>query len=180
MTARKLYTASARRSGGWWAISVDGLAGAHTQVRRLDQAEAMAREVIALVLDTPGDSFDVLVTPELTRPQRAALNDLERAKANYAEASAEMTRRQREVAGLLVKKDGLTVRDAATVLGVSFQRVSQLTSELDGMLATGEMASTPSTGDGSRAQSSQRSTGKSASGSAKRATGNRATSSRRS
>lgn len=168
--ARKLYTASARRSGGWWAISVDGLPGAHSQVRRLDQAEAMAREVIAHVLDTPGDSFDVLVTPELTRPQRAALNDLERAKANYAEAAAEMTRRQREVAGLLVKKDGLTVRDAATVLGVSFQRVSQLTSE---------MASTPSTGDGSRAQSSQRSTGKSASGSAKRATGNRATSSRR-
>jgi hypothetical protein len=29
---------------------------------------------------------------------------------------------------LLVREAGLTVRDAATVLGVSFQRVSQLTS----------------------------------------------------
>jgi hypothetical protein len=139
----------------------------------------MTREVIALVLDVPEESFDVLVTPDLTRPQRAALNDLERAKANYAEAATEMTRRQREVAGLLVKKDGLTVRDAATVLGVSFQRVSQLTSELEGMLATGEMASTQSPGDGSRAQSGRRSTGKSAGASGKRATGNRATSSRR-
>ncbi len=177
--ARKLYTASARRSGDWWAISVDGLPGAHTQVRRLDRAEAMLREVTALVLDVPEDSFDVSVTPELTRPQRAALNDLERAKVNYAEAATNMTRRQREVAGLLVKKDGLTVRDAATVLGISFQRVSQLTSELDGMLATGETASTQSTGGGSRAQSVRRSTGKSANGSAKRATGKRATSSRR-
>lgn len=121
MMARKLYTASARRSGDWWAISVDGLLGAHTQVRRLDQAEAMAREVISLVLDVSEDSFDVRVTPELTRPQRAALNDLERAKANYADAAAEMTRRQREIAGLLVKENGLTVRDAAALLGVSFR-----------------------------------------------------------
>ena len=122
-----LYTARAQRDGKWWAISVAGLPGALTQVRRLDQAEAMAREVIALVLDVPEDSFDVSVTPDLTRPQRAALDALDQAKANYEKAAAAMTKRQQDVAALLVRKDGLTVRDAAEVLGVSFQRVSQLT-----------------------------------------------------
>jgi hypothetical protein len=124
---RTLYTARAQRDGKWWAISVAGLPGALTQVRRLDQAEAMAREVIALVLDVPEDSFDVSVTPDLTRPQRAALDALDQAKANYEKAAAAMTKRQQDVAALLVRKDGLTVRDAAEVLGVSFQRVSQLT-----------------------------------------------------
>ena len=67
---RTLYTARAQRDGNWWTISVAGLPGALTQVRRLDQAEAMTREVIALVLDVPEDSFDVQVVPDLTEPQR--------------------------------------------------------------------------------------------------------------
>jgi hypothetical protein len=65
---RKLYTARAQRSGKWWAISVNGLPGALSQVRRLDQAEATTREVIAMVLDVPEDSFDVQVVPDLTVP----------------------------------------------------------------------------------------------------------------
>jgi len=124
---RTLYTARAQRDGKWWAVSVAGLPGALTQVRRLDQAEAMAREVIAMVLDVSEDAFDVTVTPDLTKPQRAALDALNQAKANYEKAAAAVTKRQQDVTALLVRKDGLTVRDAAEVLGVSFQRVSQLT-----------------------------------------------------
>jgi DNA-directed RNA polymerase specialized sigma subunit len=41
---------------------------------------------------------------------------------------AALAERQQKVTLLLVREAGLTVRDAATVLGVSFQRVSQLTS----------------------------------------------------
>jgi DNA-directed RNA polymerase specialized sigma subunit len=125
---RKVYTACAHREGKWWAISVKGLPGALSQVRRLDQAEAMAREVIALVLDVPEDSFDVVVAPELSEAHRDALADLERAKEQYAESMAALAERQQKVTLLLVRDAGLTVRDAATVLGVSFQRVSQLTS----------------------------------------------------
>jgi predicted RNase H-like HicB family nuclease len=87
---RKVYSARAQRDGKWWAISVKGLPGALSQVRRLDQAEHMAREVIALVLDV-------------------------------------LAERQQKVTLLLVREAGLTVRDAATVLGVSLQGVSQLT-----------------------------------------------------
>jgi predicted RNase H-like HicB family nuclease len=125
---RKVYTARAQREGKWWAISVKGLPGALSQVRRLDQAEAMAREVIALVLDVPGDSFDVVVAPELGEEYSHALTELNRAKEQYAESVAALAERQQQVTSLLVRDGGLTVRDAATVLGVSFQRVSQLTS----------------------------------------------------
>jgi DNA-directed RNA polymerase specialized sigma subunit len=125
---RKTYTARAQREGKWWAISVKGLPGALSQVRRLDQAEAMAREVIALVLDVPEDSFDVVVAPELIEEHRSALAELDRAKEQYAESMAALAERQQKATLLLVRDAGLTVRDAATVLGVSFQRVSQLTS----------------------------------------------------
>jgi DNA-directed RNA polymerase specialized sigma subunit len=128
---RKVYTARAQREGKWWAISVEGLPGALSQVRRLDQAEAMAREVIALVLDLPEDSFDVVVTPELNEKHREALAELERAKEQYAESMAALAERQQRATLLLVRDAGLTVRDAATVLGVSFQRVSQLTSHAE-------------------------------------------------
>ena len=127
-TKRKFYTALANREGKWWAISVKGLPGALSQVRRLDQAEAMAREVIALVLDVPEDGFDVVVTPVLNEEHRDALAELDRAKEQYAQSMAALAERQREATLLLVREAGLTVRDAATVLGVSFQRVSQLTS----------------------------------------------------
>jgi DNA-directed RNA polymerase specialized sigma subunit len=125
---RKVYTARAHREGKWWAISVKGVPGALSQVRRLDQAEAIAREVIALVLDVPEDSFDVVVAPELNEKHQEALAELDRAKVQYAESMAALAERQQKVTLLLVKDAGLTVRDAATVLGVSFQRVSQLTS----------------------------------------------------
>jgi len=129
---RTLYTARAQRDGNWWAISVAGLPGALTQVRRLDQAEAMTREVIALVLDVPEDSFDVQVVPDLTEPQRAAMDELDKAKASYAAAAARVTERQQDVASLFVRDEGLTVRDAAVLLGVSYQRVSQLTHDRPG------------------------------------------------
>jgi DNA-directed RNA polymerase specialized sigma subunit len=44
---------------------------------------------------------------------------------------AALAERQQKVTLLLVREAGLTVRDAATVLGVSFQRVSQLTSHAE-------------------------------------------------
>ena len=64
---RKTYTARCQRSGDWWAISVTELRGVHTQARRLEKAEAMVREAIALFLDVPSDSFDVRIEPVLQR-----------------------------------------------------------------------------------------------------------------
>ncbi|MEV0129016.1 type II toxin-antitoxin system HicB family antitoxin [Dactylosporangium sp. NPDC050688] len=59
------YTAVCRRSGDWWAVTVPEVKGIHSQVRRLVEAEAMAREAIALFLDVAPDSFTVTVRPEV-------------------------------------------------------------------------------------------------------------------
>ena len=64
---RKTRTARFQRSGDWWAISVPQLRGVHTQARRLQKAEAMVRDAIALFLDVPSDSFDVRIEPLLPR-----------------------------------------------------------------------------------------------------------------
>lgn len=57
------YTAICRRSGSWWAVSVPDLKGVHTQARRLNQAAAMTREAIALMLDVDPASIEVTVRP---------------------------------------------------------------------------------------------------------------------
>jgi predicted RNase H-like HicB family nuclease len=65
MVAMRTYTARARRVGDWWAIDVVEFPGIFTQVRRLEQAEAMARDAIATMLDIPTAQINVeVVAPE--------------------------------------------------------------------------------------------------------------------
>jgi predicted RNase H-like HicB family nuclease len=56
----KTYAAACQREGNWWVIAVYELDRV-TQARRLDQAEAMARDLIALWLDVDPSSFAVIV-----------------------------------------------------------------------------------------------------------------------
>jgi hypothetical protein len=56
-----LYTATARRDGEFWAISVDGLPQVHSHVWRLNQAEPMIRQAIACNLQVQDFTFNVRV-----------------------------------------------------------------------------------------------------------------------
>ena len=47
------------RSGRWWLIDVPDVPAAHSQARRLDQADDVARDLIALLTDADPGSFDV-------------------------------------------------------------------------------------------------------------------------
>ena len=121
------YKVSAVRSGHWWAIEVPELRGVFSQARRLDQVESMAREVIALMLEVPQDSFDVVVEPDLSsigavrEAIEAALHERERANAAQDAASTAMRHAVSEV-----RASGYTSRDAGLLLGVSNQRISQI------------------------------------------------------
>lgn len=125
MASVKRYTVRARRSGRWWALDAEGLRGVHTQVRRIDQAEDMARDAIAGVLDVPPDSFDVAVIPEMPHTVRAIVEEATRARSEAAQAQDAAAQLTREAARRLVD-EGLTVRDAGALLGVSHQRIAQL------------------------------------------------------
>ncbi len=115
------YTAVCRRSGRWWAISVPEVKGVHTQARRLDQAEAMAREAIALMLEVDPASLRVQVAPELPGSVSRALEA--RRAARQAEDAAEKATAE---AARALLQDGYTVRDAGALLHLSPQRVSQI------------------------------------------------------
>lgn len=61
MNDRTTYVAVCERSGEWWAVSVDGVRGAYTQTKRLDEVEATTRDMLAMFLEVPEDSFDIKV-----------------------------------------------------------------------------------------------------------------------
>ena len=124
---RPSYRAIARRDGRWWFVEVPGEQGLYTQVRRLDHAEAMIREVVSLVRQVPEDSFDVVVEHDLDslggvrEAIEAALRQRDRASAAQDAASTAMRRAVSEV-----RASGYTSRDAGLLLRVSNQRISQI------------------------------------------------------
>jgi predicted RNase H-like HicB family nuclease len=124
--AKKTYSAKALRSGNWWAITISELKGVHSQARRLDQAEPMAREAISLFLDVPADSFDVRVEPSLPPDVQAEVERARSVRGQADELQREATSATTHAARQLVVGVHLTVREAGQILGVSHQRVAQL------------------------------------------------------
>jgi bifunctional DNA-binding transcriptional regulator/antitoxin component of YhaV-PrlF toxin-antitoxin module/predicted RNase H-like HicB family nuclease len=75
MEGRNTYKLIATREGGWWSIEVPEIPGVFSQARRLDQAEETARDGIALMLEVPEDSFDVVVEAQLPLRYRLTLGE---------------------------------------------------------------------------------------------------------
>jgi hypothetical protein len=100
-----------------------------TQARNLREAEAMARDYVASMLDL--DPADVAVnfagysvTERLDREVSAARSAVRRASAVQVTAAEKSRKAARELV-----QAGLTGADAAAVMGVSAQRFSQLVNQ---------------------------------------------------
>jgi len=111
-------------------LETEGVLGALSQARRLDQADAMIREAISIVLDVPEDSFDVRITPdlegELTQEVHrlaAARRDLEERGEEVRTTTARLARRLRD--------EGLPMGDIGALLGLSHQAVGAPTRALN-------------------------------------------------
>ena len=124
--SKPTYTAVCRRVGDWWAIDVPQLRGVHTQTRRLDQVEAMARDAVALLRNVPVDSFEVTVEPHLDDEDERTLAASSEATRRARQAAEEASRLQRQASTTLLTKYRLVVRGTGLLLHVSPQRVSQL------------------------------------------------------
>jgi hypothetical protein len=120
------YNAIVSRVGRWWHIVVPKAGPlAMTQARRLSEAEYMARDLVATLLEIPADSFDVTIQLKDAVILKAAKPATKaRAEADAAEQRA--TEAMRQAARELVAA-GLPVRDVATVLKISPSWVSALT-----------------------------------------------------
>lgn len=121
-----IFTVTATRSKGWWAIHAD-VPGAivWTQSRRLDHVDDIAREAIALALDIPEDSFELEVTSVLEERLRAQI-DAAISLSKIAEEAQQAATRLNQVVARNLKDEGMSVRDSGTLMDVSSQRISQL------------------------------------------------------
>ena len=119
------YTARARRSGSWWAIDVPELSGVYSQARRLDRVESMARDAIALFLDVDPATLEIRVETNLPSELRRDVDAVGRLRAEADRLQAESSGAMRHLTQELLGR-GLSERDAAAILGISHQRVSQL------------------------------------------------------
>lgn len=120
------------REDGHWLADVPELEGAHTYARSLPALDQAVREVIVLAADLPDEAMPGLVLdyrydtgdPELD----ATALEVRRLRRQADELAAAVAVRTGEVAAQLVARD-LSVRDVAALLGISPQRVSQLTAK---------------------------------------------------
>lgn len=124
------YRVTARRVGEWWALEVPDLPGVFSQAKRLERADEAAREAIAVMLDIEPDQVSVTIEPILSDEEQAVLAQVERAQEAARTAVENERRAMREAAAVLARD--LSQRDAGQLLGVSFQRISQLLKEAVG------------------------------------------------
>jgi predicted RNase H-like HicB family nuclease len=120
-----------RDEGGNWIATIPSVPGCHTYGRTIEQARRRIREALRLWIE---DADSVALIEEIRLPHdalesirrsRLARSRSERERARATDATVEAVR-------ALLADLGLSVRDAATLLGVSHQRVQQLAAERGG------------------------------------------------
>ena len=117
-------TAQGQRSGDWWVISVPQIQGEFTQARRLSQVPDMVRDAVRLMEGDEARDVEVEIVAHTEIDELLGETLAARSAADEAAAIAsELTVR----AAKALTASGITVRDAGHLLGVSPQRVAQLT-----------------------------------------------------
>src|SRR5436190_22252764 len=130
--SRRTFRVVVTREDGQWLADVPDLAGAHTYARSLPSVDQAVGGVVVLAADLPDDAMPEVVLdydyhtgdPELD----ATALEVRRLRRQADDLAATATARTSQVAVQLVAR-GLSVRDVAALLGISPQRVSQLTAK---------------------------------------------------
>ena len=123
----KTYRVVATQEERFWLLSVPEL-DVVTQAKTLDRAEATVRDLVAVWLDVPLDSFAVEVEPRLDDDWTKLLRETRDARAAADKASARASELLRTSVATL-HDAGLSAREVGSLVGVSYQRVQQLLAE---------------------------------------------------
>lgn len=129
------YTVNTTRSGDWWAIEItsglpDTMLGV-SQTRRLNDVEATARNLIGDLLEIDPADLDVEVNIDLPNGLQTMVDLF--ADADVLESAARtQAALARSSAASSLLSEGLTLREAAELLGLSHQRIKQLTDRASG------------------------------------------------
>jgi len=129
-TAMKTYrVAYVRDESGWWVASVRGVRGCHTQGRTVEEARRRVIEAMELFVD---DARTASIVDDVKLPSGAA--QAVRAYASLRRKAEQEDRRaalaaRRAVRILRGGRLKMSARDAARLLGLSHQRVYQLSQD---------------------------------------------------
>lgn len=117
--------AECERKANAWRIRVPELDNLMISTKRLDVA---AEQIKDLVHESAGvDRCDVVVKVETTIP--GIMCDLQAAQQKMKEAQALQEQGSKEIRAVVarLREQGISMRDVGVLLGISAQRVSQLT-----------------------------------------------------
>jgi hypothetical protein len=114
------------------AVVVDASDGADaaplnalTQARSLPRIDPMARDLIATILDADEETFDIKVVYYLPADVSDLVNEAKGAR-EWADAAQELWHERSAVAAEALAERGYSLRETATLLGLSHQRVDQI------------------------------------------------------
>lgn len=119
----KTYRATARRENKWWVVEVHGVGT--TQGRTTAEVQRMAADLVAIMKEIPLD--EVRVQVEFEVPGDLG-EEIRRARQETREAEQAQRRAAEKVRRAVghILESGMSKQDAARILGVSPQRISQL------------------------------------------------------
>jgi predicted RNase H-like HicB family nuclease len=122
----RTYAARVFRDDDLWVIEVPEL-DTVSQSRTLASAEEEARALVGVWLDVPAEQVAVRMDYSAVDPDAWRLaSEARTAQAQADELARRAAATRRRAAQQLVRETGLSLRDAAAVLGVTFSRVQQL------------------------------------------------------
>lgn len=133
MAGQVRYRVVFTKEGDNWVVVAPDLRGAHSWGPNLRSATEHIKEAIALVLGLPEGAEETMVLDPSYRVESADSADADvfrraleaRSELKTAQAKAEEALRQAIAEG---RKHRVSMRDIATMTGVSYQRVAQVSS----------------------------------------------------
>ena len=118
-----------RDDDGAWLAQVPSVPGCHTYGRSIEQAMNRIREALSLWVD---DAVTAELQPDirLSEPARSNVRRVRSARDRAQRAEDDARALLAETVRELTREEGWSVRDVAGVIGLSPQRIHQISREL--------------------------------------------------
>jgi predicted RNase H-like HicB family nuclease len=128
MTEETVTTYTARlekEHDGRWSVELEEEPRVHTWGKTIDQALTRMREAAALWFQTDEATIELIPRPVLPKSTGRTVDQARKAREQARNADRLAIEQTRKAAVALTNR-GISMRDAAAILGISHQRVHQL------------------------------------------------------
>jgi len=124
-----IYRATISREDPWWVAIVEGIGA--TESKTVADLEDMVRDLIVVMCDLDDPDFNITWDYDLPAEAAEALKDYQRSRRERKAAECRYNA-DAERAALALGRASLSSREAAQLMGLSYQRVQQLRSRKAG------------------------------------------------